>query len=140
MMQRIWTSVGAMLLVVLLTACGLPIAAPSHKLVERAIEQQMRQTQADLNQQLRLNMQPTDLNIKRVVIAKQEPLIIENLNAFRVRGTYNVTTKLPTRQITEQQNPFEVYLQRQKEGKTWRLAHLESDENGEPIWVTQRLR
>lgn len=139
-MQRIWKGIGAIILVALLTACGLPLGAPSHQLVERAIVQQLRQTQAELNQQLRLKVQPTDLNIKRVVIAEQTPMAIEDLKAFRVRGTYNVTTKLPTRQIKEQQNPFEVYLQRQKEGKTWRLARLASSEEGEPFWVTQRLQ
>lgn len=139
MMQKIWKSVGTMLLVVLLTACGLSNAAPSHQLVERAIVQQLRQTQAELNQQLRLNVQPTDLAIRKVVIAEQTPVTIENLKGFRVRGTYSVTTKLATRQITEQQNPFEVYLQRQQEGKTWRLARLAVSE-GEPLWLTQRLQ
>ena len=140
MIRKFWRSIGALVLVVLLTACGLPIAAPSHQLVERAIVQQLQQTQAELNQQLRLNVQPTDLDIKRVVIAEQTPMTIDDLKAFRVRGTYNVITKLPKRQVTEQQNPFEVYLQRQKEGKTWRLARLETDDNGNPLWVTQRLQ
>lgn len=139
-MQKLWRGIGAIVLIALLTACGLPIGAPSHQLVERAIGQQLRQTQAELNQQLRLNVQPTDLEIKRVVIVEQTPLTIDDLKAFRVSGTYNVTTKLPKRQITEKQNPFEVYLQRQKEGKTWRLARLETDDKGEPLWATQRLQ
>jgi len=138
-MHRIWKRLWAIVLVILLTACGLPIGAPSHHLVERAIVLQLRQTQAALNQQLRLDVQPTDLEIRRVVIADQTPMTIEDLKAFRVRGTYNVTTKLPTRQITEQQNPFDVYLQRQKEGKTWHLARLQADDNGEPTWLTQRI-
>lgn len=119
-------------------AC-VSIADPNHQLVERAIGQQLRQTQAELNQQLRLKVQPTDLQIRRVAIAEQTPLMIEDLQAFRVRGTYNVTIKLATRQV-KQQNPFEVYLQRQQEGKTWRLARLEVNENGEPLWVTQHLQ
>ncbi len=138
-MQRIWRGIWAVILVALLTACSFPIGAPSHHLVERAIVLQLRQTQAALNQQLRLDVQPTDLEIRRVVIADQMPMTIEDLKAFRVRGTYNVTTKLSTRQITEQQNPFDVYLQRQKEGKTWHLARLQADDNGEPIWLTQRI-
>lgn len=129
-----------MLLVALLTACSLPIGAPNRSLVEQAIVQQLHETQATLNQQLRLTVQPTDLQIKRVLIKDQTPLTIDGLNAYRIQGTYNVTTKLPTRQITEQRNPFDVYLQRQKEGKTWRLARLATDENGEPIWITQRLQ
>ncbi|MBC7971371.1 MAG: hypothetical protein H7Z11_14835 [Verrucomicrobia bacterium] len=138
-MQRIWMGIWAVILVALLTACSFPIGAPNRHLVERAIVLQLRQTQAALNQQLRLDVQPTDLEIRRVVIADQTPMTIEDLKAFRVRGTYNVTTKLPTRQITEQQNPFDVYLQRQKEGKTWHLARLQADDNGEPTWLTQRI-
>lgn len=140
MMQRFGKGAVAMLLMVLLSACGLSIAAPSHKLVERAIVQQVRETQAALNEQLRLNVQPTDLTIKRVLVKDQTPLTIEGLKAYRLQGTYNATIKLPTRQVTEQQNPFDIYLQRQKEGKTWHIARLEADENGDSIWVTQRLQ
>lgn len=138
-MRRIWQGMWAIVLVALLTAC-IPIGSPSRHLVEQAIVQQLHETQAVLNQQLRLTVQPTDLKIKRVLIQDQTPLTIDGLKAFRVQGTYNVTTKLPTRQITEQRNPFEVYLQRQKEGKTWRLARLATDDNGEPIWITERLQ
>ena len=139
MLQKLWRSMGALVLIALLTACDWSIGAPSHRLVERAIVQQLQQTQVELNQQLRLHVQPLDLDIKRIVVAEQTPLAIEDLKAFRVRGTYNVTTKLSARQVTEKQNPFEVYLQRQKEGKTWRLARLTTDENGALVWVTQRL-
>jgi homoserine dehydrogenase len=129
-----------MLLVLVLTACGWSIGGPSHQLVERAIVLQLQQTQAALNQQLRLDIQPTDFAIKRVIITEQTPVTIEGLHAFRVQGTYNATTTLPTRQVKEQKAPFDVYLQRQREGKTWRLARLQADENGESIWVTQRLQ
>ena len=88
----------------LLTACGFSISNPSHKLVEQAIVLQLQQTQAALNQQLRLDIQQDDLDIKRVVITEQTPVTIENLKAFRVRGTYNATIKLPTRQIDEQKS------------------------------------
>jgi hypothetical protein len=139
-MQRIWKGLWAMVFVVLLTACSLPINAPGRHLVEQAIVQQLHETQAVLNQQLRLTVQPTDLTIKRVLIKEETPLTIEGLSAYRIQGTYNATIKLPTRQVTEQQNPFDVYLQRQKEGKTWRLARLSTDDEGEPIWITQRLQ
>lgn len=137
-MQRVWKGLWAIVLVILLTGCG-SIGAPSRHLVEQAIVQQLHETQAALNQQLRLAVQPTDLTIKRVLIQDQTPLTIDGLRAYRVQGTYNVTTKLRTRQITEQRNPFEVYLQRQKEGKTWRLARLATDDEGEPLWLTERL-
>ncbi|MBW4691637.1 MAG: hypothetical protein KME27_07690 [Lyngbya sp. HA4199-MV5] len=138
-MHRVWNGLWAIVLVIFLTGCG-SIGAPSRHLVEQAIVQQLHETQAALNQQLRLTVQPTDLTIKRVLIQAQTPLTIEGLGAYRIQGTYNATIKLPTRQVTEQQNPFDVYLQRQKEGKTWRLARLSTDDDGEPIWITQRLQ
>lgn len=38
-----------------------------------------------------------------------------------------------------QQNPFDVYLQRQKEGKTWRLALPRTGNNTKSTWVTYLL-
>jgi hypothetical protein len=65
--------------------------------------------------------------------------MIQDLQSFRVQGTYDYTVKLPTQQVTQRQNPFEVYLQRQQEGKTWRVARLQTNEVGEQVWVTQRV-
>jgi hypothetical protein len=122
-----------------LTACGAGVG-PSNQLVERAIALQLDQTQQELRQQLRLGSEPAQIQIRHLSIAKQTPLTIDNLQAFQVRGSYDFTLKLPKRQITRQQNPFEVYLQRQREGKTWRLAYLEVDEENQPVWVTQALQ
>jgi len=126
-----------MMLVVLLTACGVAGATPAPQLVERAIALQVSQTQQALNQQLRL--QPNDVKISRVKITEQTPLAIENLRGYRVRGSYTLTVKRAKRQVTQPQNFFEVYLQRQKEGKTWRLARLQPGDEGEPVWITQSV-
>jgi hypothetical protein len=117
----------AVILMVLLSACG-GSSGPNSQLVRQAIALQLNQTQQELVQQLRLD-QPPKFEIQRVAIAKQEPLKIQDLPAYRVQGTYDLTTKLPTRQIKQEKNPFEVYLQRQQEGKTWRLARPEIDSN-----------
>lgn len=132
--------IGAIVLSILLTACGVLGEGPDKQLVKQAIAIELSQTQQELGQQLRLDAQPTEIDISRVAVKKQTPLVIDELQAYRVRGTYDFTIKLPKRQIRRQKNPFEVYLQRQKEGKTWRLARLEADENGEPVWVTRRLQ
>ncbi|MGA7936037.1 MAG: hypothetical protein WCA35_20960 [Kovacikia sp.] len=129
----------AIVLAVVLVGCGSMGGGPGYQLVERAIGLELSQTQQELSQQLRLASQPTELSIKRVKITEQTPLIIQDLPSFRVKGTYDYTVKLPTRQVTQRQNPFEVYLQRQMEGKTWRVARLQMDKDGTPIWVTQRV-
>jgi len=125
-------------LAVLLTACGVAGAAPERQLVERAIALQLSQTQQALNQQLRL--QPNDIKISHVTITEQTPLVIEDFRAYRVRGSYTLTIKRAKRQVTQPKNSFEVYLQRQKEGKTWRLARLQPAADGEPVWMTQRVQ
>lgn len=133
MVRLIFTAI----VLVLLTACGNIGLEPSSRLVQRAIALQVEQTQQQLSQQLGLNVFGFEIN--RVAVTKQEPLMIQNLAAYHVQGTYNVTLKLP-RRVT-QQNPFDIYLQRQKEGKTWRLALPQSTGNDPKLtWVTYLIQ
>jgi len=117
-------------LVALLSACSNVGMEPNRELVQKAIALQMQQTQQQLQQQVR------DLEIKRVNIAQKQPISIQDLPGFRVKGTYDLTIKLPKQKLTQQKNPFEVYLQRQKEGKTWRLALPQFNTDGVSSWFT----
>jgi hypothetical protein len=122
-----------------LTACGPNTPslglAPNKPLVEKAIALQVRQTQQQLTQQLQSS--PPKFEIAQVKLKQLEPLFIENLPAYRIFGTYNLTLKLPQQQVTQQKNHFNVYLQRQKEGKTWRLAIPQlTNPNTNPTWRT----
>ena len=104
----------------LLTACGTAGIEPSSKLVQRALALQLSQIQQQLKQ-VDLSAPPS-FEINRLVITEKQPFIIGNLPAYRVRGTYDLTIQLLKRRVSQQHNSFEIYLQRQKEGKTWRLA------------------
>ncbi len=117
-------------LVALLSACNSVEMEPNRELVQKAIALQMHQTQQQLQQPVR------DLDIKKVNIAQKQPISIQDLPGFRVKGTYDLTIKLPKQKLTQQKNPFEVYLQRQKEGKTWRLALPQFNIDGVPSWFT----
>ncbi|MBD2294829.1 hypothetical protein H6G06_15390 [Anabaena sphaerica FACHB-251] len=120
-------------ILVLLTACSSIALLPTYELVEQAIAIQLEQTQQELKQKLDLDFQNFD--ITRVSITQQQPLTIENLPAYRVQGTYDLTVKLPKKQITQPQKPFEIYLQIQREGKSWRLLLPEKISNNTPsIW------
>lgn len=122
----------------LLTACGTAGLEPNSQLVQRAIALQLEQTQQQLSQQLGLDFKGFEIN--RVAITQQEPLVIQDLPAYHVRGSYDLTLKLPRRRVTQQQNPFDVYIQRQKEGKTWRLALPQSTgKDTAPAWRTYLL-
>ena len=126
------------ILLVVLTACGTVGLEPNRQLVQRALALEIEQTQQQLSQQLHSfdRNQPPNYEINQVVITQQEPLAILNLPAYHVQGTYNLTLK-SQRQVNQQHNPFELYLQRQKEGKTWRLALPQSTgKDIAPTWRT----
>lgn len=110
------------ILLVVLTACGTVGLEPSSQVVQRALVKLNEVIALQLDEPQQLNFDFKGFEINRVAITQQEPLVIQNLPAYHVRGIYNLTLKLPGRRVNQQQNPFDIYLQRQKEGKTWRLA------------------
>ena len=131
------------LIAISLTACGGNV--PNRSLVEKAIALQFSQTQTELSRQLAVPsaVQPS-FHIDDIKIKARQAIKIEELRAYRVRGTYTLTLNYPKRQVVQKRNPFEVYLQRQSEGKTWRLARLESIQNvaqdTTSRWVTQLIQ
>jgi hypothetical protein len=128
-------------LVLLLTGCGSIGNTPTLDLVRRAISIQISQTQQELAQQLQLDTPPT-WEIQGLSIQQQEIIRLDRLVTFHLRGTYNLRLHLPTQQMTRRKTPFDVYLQRQAEGKTWRLAQPEvSSEADKPQeWKTYLIK
>ncbi|MFN6559862.1 MAG: hypothetical protein RMY28_008640 [Nostoc sp. ChiSLP01] len=121
------------ILLILLTACGSIGLVPTSELVQKAIALELEQTQQKLSQQLDLDFQ--GFEIKRLSISQEQPLTIENLPAFRVQGTYDLIVKLPKRRLTQPKKPFNLYLQIQQEGKTWRLLLPDKgSKDTQPIW------
>jgi hypothetical protein len=101
--------------------------------VQKAIAFGLEQTQQKLSQQLDLDFQ--GFEIKRLSITQEQPLTIENLPAFHVQGSYDLIVKLPKRRLTQPKKTFDVYLQIQQEGKTWRLLIPEKgSKNTQLIW------
>lgn len=120
-------------LLVLLFGCGNIGLLPTSELVEKAIALQLEQTQQQLNQQLDLQFQ--GFKIQHLKIRQEQSLTIENLPAFLVRGSYDLVFKLPKRQLTKLQQPFEIYLQIQQEGKTWRLLlPSKTNPDSQTVW------
>lgn len=118
------------LLVVLLSACNGNPLTPTNKLVKKAIAIQVGQTQELLGKQLDLDVK--NFEIKHLAIRKQKYQIVNSLPAYKIEGTYDLTLKLPQRELSQDKKPFEIYMQLQKEGKTWRL--LQPDNSDEAIW------
>ncbi|NEP11677.1 MAG: hypothetical protein F6J92_30280 [Symploca sp. SIO1A3] len=123
----------------MLSACGTNTPtlglAPTKQLVQKAIALQVSQTQQQLTQ--RLQSLPSKFDITQVKLKQIEPFFIGDLATYRVLGTYSLTIDLQKQRVTQQNNLFDIYLQRQKEGKTWRLAVPQAIAQGKPSnWRT----
>lgn len=114
-----------------LTACSSNVA--NKQLVQQAIALQLEQTQQQLSQKLGVPLQ--GLEVAHVKVTQCQPIEIQSLPAYHVLGTYDLTLKLP-RKVT-QHNSFNVYLQRQPEGKTWRLLIPQKDQ---ATWLSYLIR
>jgi hypothetical protein len=120
------------ILLLLMTACTSLALLPTYDLVEKGIMIQLEQTQQGLQQKVDLDFQKFD--IKGVSITQQQPLNIGNLPAYHVQGTYDLIFKLPNQEISQLQKPFDIYLQIQREGKSWRLLLPEKKDRIPSIW------
>lgn len=153
-----------------LGACGTLQSHPSHAVVARAVALQVIESQRQIAAEIQAAPAPVQfppavddletalaavgLAVRRVKIRHWQPVIIGNLTGFQVQGTYDLAM-LGSDRPRRRNNPFEIYLQRQSEGKTWRLARPDwsgidpSDLGGDPgvasqdrppPWTTYRLQ
>jgi len=122
-----------LLLVVLLTACGGNTPpkglAPGREIIKHAIARQLTLTEDRLNTQLDRST-PTNFDVKNLKVKTLNPLYIADLPTYEVSGTYTLKLNLPRQEITQQKNEFDIYLQRQAEGKTWRLLIRDKTASG----------
>jgi hypothetical protein len=129
----------AIVLATVLVACGSASTVPN-SVLKKAIALQVTQTEQQISNQLRLASSP-QVQIDRFKVSDQNQVNIQGFPSYQVKGTYDFTLKLPKQKVTQQGNPFEVYVQRQGTGKTttWWLAQQQEIED-ELDWVTQAIQ
>ena len=137
------------LLIGLLSGCSINLSLtgfqPTREVVQRAIALELSQNKAELRKHLSEHGQPENplpsYEVNRVEIWEQDPLKIDGLLTYHVQGTYNLTIQLPEKRVTDRKNNFDLYLQRQAEGKTWRIAKLMgTDEQDHQTWATYLIK
>ncbi|MCC5897905.1 MAG: hypothetical protein JJU32_08310 [Phormidium sp. BM_Day4_Bin.17] len=134
--QGLGLRLGVSLLAIALAACSAVPIFFDTDLVADAISLQLEQTQSQLTSQLGLSESPT-WSVDRVKVTENAPVMIQELPGYHLRGTYRLTIELPRGTVTRPKQPFDLYLQGQKEGKTWRLAKYgPRDEAGRDDWTT----
>ncbi|MDJ0508044.1 MAG: hypothetical protein QNJ64_02135 [Crocosphaera sp.] len=120
-----------------LTACkttAVPLEfAPDGQIVRGAISLQLEQRLNPLSEQL--NVQKPNLDISNINVKNIDTVIISNLPSYHLTGTYNLKLNLLRQQVKQKENKFDLYLQRQAEGKTWRLLSKDNKiSSGEVSW------
>ncbi len=148
-MQRTGQWILIAVLAVGLTACSAFGIGPGNGLVRRAIAQQLNQTQQTLIQELDIDGQSTTqprpvapkFRIGWLAIDQREAFSVQQLPTYRLRGRYNLLLTESNRMVQQKQNAFEVYLQRQSQGKTWRLLRPEVEQTPKgQVWHSYLLQ
>ncbi len=126
-----------------LTACQtatVPLEfAPDGQIVKAAIALQLGQRLNPLSEQL--NTEKPNLDISNINVKNIDTVTISNLPSYHLTGTYNLKLILPRQQVKQNQNKFDIYLQRQAEGKTWRLLSKDNQiSSGEVSWKSYLIR
>jgi hypothetical protein len=144
MLYRCSQIILAIVFTFLFTSCSLaspPIElAPQGEIVKKAISLQLKLTESDISNQL--NTVNPQLEIKNINVKKIEPVFITKLAAYHLQGSYNLKIGLPRQKVQQQDNQFDLYIQRQSEGKTWRLLKTETrNDKNKPIqWSSYLIK
>jgi hydroxypyruvate isomerase len=140
--HRSIAAIATVAFIFLLSACSSvkpPIEfAPNGEIIQKAIALQLSQTQQRLGQQL--NASRPEFKVTQISVKKIEPIAVGNLAAYHLQGTYNLTLILPRQQVKQKNNNFDLYLQRQIEGKTWRLLKRNANSPQQNQWSSYIIR
>ncbi|MEA5419932.1 hypothetical protein VB712_11935 [Spirulina sp. CCNP1310] len=147
--QKPWAWVKTLIgiaLCLLLTSCsgGQPSIslAPTQEIIRKAIVLQVQQSQTALSAQLQAAI--PDLTIRHIKVDQLESLYLAKLPTYHLQGHYDLSLELPDQTLDQNRNSFDIYLQRQREGKTWRWLKPEilpsEEKQGQPEhWLTYRV-
>ncbi len=80
------------------------------------------------------------IRVTHIRVKERLPLTVGDRRGFKISGTYDLDLDREGWKTSQRRSPFEIYLQRQLEGKTWRLAHLNpGNQDHEAFWELYRL-
>ncbi|MGL6283405.1 MAG: hypothetical protein ACRC2J_13465 [Microcoleaceae cyanobacterium] len=118
----------------MLTGCQINLFIPDQQLIGRAIARQIELTSLNLQENLLMQGNADrEFIIDRVLIDNIELLNMISERSYHVKGSYHLQTDIPSQTKTPTNHPFDIYIQRQIEGKTWRLLRPIFDQEGKQI-------
>ncbi|MEM1427088.1 MAG: hypothetical protein AAGF75_11120 [Cyanobacteria bacterium P01_H01_bin.130] len=80
------------------------------------------------------------VRVRHIRVQERLPLTVGDRPGFKISGTYDLDLDRDGWETHQRRSPFEIYLQRQPENKTWKLAHLNPGDGDQPaVWELYRL-
>ena len=92
--------------------------APDGTIVQQAMQRELQQYYRDLSQTIAAK--PPSLKFNQIQVKQLDSFFLKRLPVYHVQGTYDLELTFPNHTDKRKRNHFELYLQRQTEGKTWR--------------------
>ncbi|MFN5516102.1 MAG: hypothetical protein ACK5CA_15525 [Cyanobacteriota bacterium] len=135
-----WLALGCLLLFTLGACQSAPAPlefAPDGPVVRAALTYQLQQTQQRLGE--KLEAPPPQVTLSNIRVETLEPTTIQNLAAYHLRGRYDATLTFPGQRRRTPNTAFEIYLQRQEEGKSWRLLQREVLPDQTTQWYSELI-
>lgn len=125
-----------------ISGCGATAArelAPGGDIVKKAISLQLSFMSKSVTEQL--DAANPNLLISQIAVKQLNPLVVGSLPTYHLLGTYRLAIKLPNQTKIQNDNKFDIYIQRQAEGKTWRLLKKDSNNFDRPVqWQSYLIR
>ncbi|WP_267383683.1 hypothetical protein [Cyanobacterium sp. uoEpiScrs1] len=111
----------------LIIACSssnpLTESVPNQEVIKKAIVLQLTQNFQHLSDHLNTTL--PQIKINQIQVKQLELVLITQLSTYHLQGTYDLKLMFPRQTKNKQNNQFDIYIQRQIEGKTWRLLRRE---------------
>ena len=92
--------------------------APDGTVIQLAMHRELSQHYKELSQSIAAS--PPDLTLKNIQVKQLDSFFLKRLPVYHVQGTYDLELDFSNQIKRRPNNPFDLYLQRQTEGKTWR--------------------
>ncbi len=93
--------------------------SPQAEVIKKALYSQLNQKYNSITTNLQTS--PPKITITQININQIDPFWRDDLPVYHLRGNYQFKLKSRNKQFLSKYQIFDLYLQRQKEGKTWRL-------------------
>jgi hypothetical protein len=128
------------LLFFFLSSCSINIPpqglGPDAEIVSQALNLQLTQIESKLSQKLKLPI--PEFSVSNIKIKSTTPTYLADLATYHLKGSYNLKLKQARKIVIQKNNFFDLFVQRQTEGKTWRL--LQNDGKQWSSYLIERTK